>query len=689
MQADENTGPPSALTEGIALRKARRLEEAAARFRQVLEADPECTPALRHLAETLGRLGQPARALDCYDALIERLPGDGRSLRLRAACLVQLEQPLAAVAGLVDALRAGGEQDAKTIEALETLLYRTDLRLALALEPSLRQRDGLFDAVGLRLLGDTCLRINRTTEAAGCFRAALALAPDCCASMTGLAGVLALRDEQDQSRDWLQRALACDPGQLSALSSLGDWLMDAQQPAAALALFERGAEAAPRSRPMALLRAQALRELGRIEEAQRWFRVAWGVDSGTCAGIDEVHGAGLRAAWVNQALVLPVSHGSVPRAVRGGVLAPRCAPEYLYQQRVVPADGPTNNTLLTPADDPGDAVERLAGQHLYAGILLGHFVSESSHRLWAYQVHRQDIDRVLVLPCAERKTKCRPRKYADLSPFQRQTFELFGVPEARISVVSAPTRVEKLLVPEQASLLGGALAPPSSYLDFLGDNAERFFADYKPRRSSYPERLYVGRFHLLHQGGIAGEGYLERLLQAEGFMPFRPEEHDLFEQLTHYRQARLCLFSEGSALHGLELLGRLDRRPTIAVLGRRPLNERQWRRIVLPRTPNYAFCAPVMILSALAYNPIINKPVDWNALSVIHELDRLLGFLRERLGVRLTAFDRDRFNVEEAADVARHLLHTKTNAANPEWGQQALARFRQRIAAVSDNPYLR
>jgi|GEM_PF-1141642 len=679
--------PPAAFSEGLALRKAHRLDEAAARFRQVLDAAPDFLPALRQLGDTLRRQGRIEDALGCYDALIARLPKDARFHRLSAECLVQLGRPLAAVAGLLEALRIAAPPHDATREALDDLLYRHDLRLADAVAAGC-----LVDAAALRMLGERCAAINRTLASAACFRAALALAPRCTASMTGLAVVLALRGERDQARAWVERALACEPGQVQALIALGEWLLDDRQPTAALALFERAAEAARRSRPVALLRAQALRELDRGNDARHWCRVAWEADPGTCPDIEEVQRAGLHAAWLRQAVVLPVGPGSVPAAVRGGVLAPRCAPEYLHQRRVSLRDGPTTNTLLPPADEAGDRAPHLPGRHLYGGPLLGHFghfVSESSHRLWAYRLHREAIDQVLVLPCPQPTTSQTPAAYTELAPFQRQTLALFGIPAERVRFVNAPTRVERLLVPEQASLFGGALAPPSAYLDLLGDNAERFFAGYRPRRTAYPERLYVGRSHLVHQGGIAGEAYLERLLVAEGFTLFRPEEHDLFEQLTHYRHARLCLFTEGSALHGLELLGRLGHSPTVAVLGRRPLNEPQWRRILLPRTPGYAYCAPVLTLPALAFNRVVNRPVDWNALSLIHELDRLLGFLREYLGVRLTNFDRNRFHLEEAADVARHLLHTKLNVGDPARGQQALARLRRRLVAASENPYLR
>jgi tetratricopeptide (TPR) repeat protein len=678
------------LGEGIALRRARRLDEAEERFRQVLAADPACLPALYQLAETLRQQGALGRAIACCDRLIEHLPADARGRRLRADCLVQLDQPLAAVAGLIDALRATEGADTETREALEGLLHRRDLGLAEALAEG--QGGERFDKAALRLLGESCLRLNHLPDAMACFEAVLALEPGCAVSMTGLARALILRGERGRAATWLNRALVHDPACLPALFGLGGLALDAGRPAEALALFERAAAADPDSRQVALLRAQALRELDRPDEAERWFRAAWDAAAGPRPGLDEMRHRGLRLARLRDALLLPVGPLSVPGAVDGGVLAPPGAPEHLRQRRAGP-DGPRSATCWPQppvADTP--KTRPLLGSHLYVGPFhghFGHFMAESSHRLWAYCACQDEIEQVLLLPGPVGQARSMPGDFGALPAFQRQALALFGVPAERIRLITAPTRVERLLLPEQAALFGGGIPPPSRYLDLLEENAERFFARYRPRQRSYPERLYVGRSHLLHQGGIAGEGYLERLLQAEGFVIFRPEGHDLFEQLLHYRHARVCLFSEGSALHGLEPLGRLQQCPTVAVLGRRPDNEPQWRRLVLPRTPGYAFCASATPLPAVAYNAVIGAPADWNALSVVHEPDRLLEFLRETLDVRLAGFDRDRFHLEEAADVARYLLRTRINSADPAWGQRALARFRERLAAASDNPYLR
>jgi hypothetical protein len=433
-----------------------------------------------------------------------------------------------------------------------------------------------------------------------------------------------------------------------------------------------------------------LREVGRGEDADSLLHRAWGVSPAPWPGIDQEWCRGLRAARVRDALLIPVHPDSVPRFVGGGIRAPETGPAYLQQLRAEPGSDPSLTTRLPSPPDPGQVTE-LPGTHLYAGPFLkhfGHFVAECSHRLWGYRQYARQIDRVLVLGGPAGPLRRRARSFEELLPFQQQALAWFGVPPARVSLVDAPTRVEHLVVPEQGAVFGGAIPPSSAYIDLLTENAERFFAACAPARGDYPERLYVSRAHLLHQGGIAGEGYLERLLEGAGFHVFRPECHSLHEQLGHYRQARIALFSEGSALHGLELLGRLPERPVMAVLGRRADGEPQWRRIVSPRTPHYAFCACTLRLPALQYNRVIEAPVTWHALSVVHDLDGLLDFLETHVGLRPGAFDRDAFYLQEAADIARYLLRTSLDPGDGERGQRYLARWRRRLAAMTQNPYL-
>jgi hypothetical protein len=141
----------------------------------------------------------------------------------------------------------------------------------------------------------------------------------------------------------------------------------------------------------------------------------------------------------------------------------------------------------------------------------------------------------------------------------------FRVPRSRVTIVSAPVRVGTLHVLAQAER---ALGPPpeDGYLDLL-DRITHVAPDPALRnatvfvsRSRYRADSLIGR--------LAAEAYLEAVLAEAGVLVVHPEELTVAEQLRLYRSVRQVIFSEGSALHGLQLLGRLPVR--VAVIVRRP-----------------------------------------------------------------------------------------------------------------------
>ena len=70
-------------------------------------------------------------------------------------------------------------------------------------------------------------------------------------------------------------------------------------------------------------------------------------------------------------------------------------------------------------------------------------------------------------------------------------------------------------------------------------------------------------------GAFAGERSLEDLLRARGVKVVYPETLALLDQLQIYRDAQVLIVAEGSAQHGLELLG-LHPSKQVILLCRRP-----------------------------------------------------------------------------------------------------------------------
>ena len=141
-------------------------------------------------------------------------------------------------------------------------------------------------------------------------------------------------------------------------------------------------------------------------------------------------------------------------------------------------------------------------------------------------------------------------------PFLWQILDHFDVPKERVLIISAPAFFDTLSVlPEAERTAGG---PPSpAYLDLLDK-----LSGPAPRADG--SRIYVSRAGMW-KGKIAGEAYLEMVMERCGFQILRPELSSLNEQLTTYRRASHLVFAEGSAVHGLQLLGRVDAEVTIVV----------------------------------------------------------------------------------------------------------------------------
>lgn len=109
-------------------------------------------------------------------------------------------------------------------------------------------------------------------------------------------------------------------------------------------------------------------------------------------------------------------------------------------------------------------------------------------------------------------------------------------------------KVATLHVEPQAEQLYN-VGPSPAHLDLLEGHAERMLGPVSPCGPVFVSR--AGMF-----ARFAGEGYIESVLEAAGVRVIRPETLPLAEQLKIYRDAGLVLFSEGSALHAPQLLGR-------------------------------------------------------------------------------------------------------------------------------------
>lgn len=120
-------------------------------------------------------------------------------------------------------------------------------------------------------------------------------------------------------------------------------------------------------------------------------------------------------------------------------------------------------------------------------------------------------------------------------------------------VVREPTLLRELRVTGQAEQLWGAHPPSEEHLDVM----DRFMAA-KPQPGATGSRIvYVSRAGLpAARARFAGERCIEHCVEEAGGVVFRPETATIAEQMTVYRTAGRLIFSQGSALHLLQLAGR-------------------------------------------------------------------------------------------------------------------------------------
>ncbi len=248
--------------------------------------------------------------------------------------------------------------------------------------------------------------------------------------------------------------------------------------------------------------------------------------------------------WSEEMRVLP--EAMVVPPVTGGFIQPAGILDEAGRYRPEGALWRKYRALTTEPDPPAAPPERLVGRWLWGGVLwahFGHFLVESSARLWALDHLDTPVDGILFMPK-------RPRVGTAIRGFQRDFIGLMA-PGLPIRVVATPTRIETLVVPGQGFGLGLITAGTERFRTAIHDNFARGVA------ADGPEKLYISRSALgASKGGLLGEEKLEELLTAEGYTVFHPEKHDIATQVARYKAARRVVAADGSALHLFAMVGR-------------------------------------------------------------------------------------------------------------------------------------
>ncbi|HTT79623.1 MAG TPA: glycosyltransferase family 61 protein [Stellaceae bacterium] len=259
-----------------------------------------------------------------------------------------------------------------------------------------------------------------------------------------------------------------------------------------------------------------------------------------------------------------------------------------------------------------------------------------------------------------------PQPDAAPEPFFWRLLDHFGVDRRRVMLIRQPIRFARLAVCPQAERPHGG-APSRRYLQLL----DELSAASPPSDPGHPA-VFVSRSRL-ERGNFAGESYLDAVIEAAGLRVFHPQTVDLDAQLHLYRRAPRLVFSEGSALHALQLLGHVD--AEIVVLTRRPGN-RLAEASLRPRARSLRYLdATRGVVHGLNR---LGEESQAKGISVIDER-RLLAGLR-RIGIDLAPFwDPGAYAARRDADIAAWVAGRLAAPAHP--GERATVE--RSLAALS------
>ena len=357
--------------------------------------------------------------------------------------------------------------------------------------------------------------------------------------------------------------------------------------------------------------------------------------------------------------------GAIPKPVDSRPLPARAEWPY-FDPRFLPVFWPHLYDDAQPASqDWRRGLPRLADAHaptfdqvsdtIEAGIWCGPVILHFGHMVADFAMRiagsaRLDPATPLVFSLPPFRDFAPPRYFWDI-------LDHLGADRRRVLLLRKPTRFNRLFVLPQAERPAGG-APSRRHLRLMDA-----ITGSQPAGERDIGQLFVSRARLA-EGRFAGEAYVEEALTRAGVTVFHPETVDLQAQLRLYRQARTLIFSEGSALHALQLLGHLD--ADIIVLVRRP-RRRMAAASLRPRARSLHYLEAVRgLVHGLSRSGRIIRRAG---MSVLNE--RLFVAGLERRGIDLAPFwDPQAYAEHRDADIAGWIAQRR--AAGPYPGEQAM-----------------
>lgn len=224
---------------------------------------------------------------------------------------------------------------------------------------------------------------------------------------------------------------------------------------------------------------------------------------------------------------------------------------------------------------------KFQGSYFYGGAFdyhFGHFLAECLGRLHGWE----SSGRHKIVWCPTYKGTGL-RWLLKLPEWQKDILTYCGIRTDDIIFITAPTCIERLLVVESGMWL---YQTPSSEQILWLKRRQDVFNKSVNNKSSNSRKIFVSRAKIesVNKGRICGIETIEKGLSAAGYVTIYPEKLSIWTQLSLYAHAEKLVFEDGSALHLLELFGRLD--AEIAILPRGKRLGKQFASAIGPRAVN-------------------------------------------------------------------------------------------------------
>lgn len=270
------------------------------------------------------------------------------------------------------------------------------------------------------------------------------------------------------------------------------------------------------------------------------------------------------------------------------------------------------------------------GTFFYIGPFInqfGHLITQTLSRAWAYNEYKEIIDKIIILGRSVDDTIENMPKYV------LELFDFFNLDRNKIYFVTDPLQVEKLIAPAQSHGIG--FREPWHKKEFSS-----FYENQKYTDDELPKKIFISRRYFKLKGRLAGLDVIADVLKRNGYVEVYPEKLSIEQQIKLFYNATHIVAEEGSALHTLDLIPKIDAK--IFLISRRQ-NYPTFIDLVKRVSSEIFIFDDVMILDT--------ELREANALSVSFSLHNIIHRLKEHSFIKDDYFSQSQLNNEIVKDI--------------------------------------